>query len=73
MRVAELIEVLRDRNPEDEVRIGDQLEAGPYEHYPVGGVYKGTHREVILCSNPDARSTEEPTGTDHDLLVLWRP
>jgi len=73
MKVHELAAVLRAASPEAEVRIGDQLEAGPYEHIQVGGVFKGTAGEVILCADPDAPSQDEPTGIDHDMPVLWKP
>ncbi len=56
-----------------EIRIGDQVESGPYLNAAVGGVFKGTNGEVILCANDDDQWREEATGIDHDLPVLWKP
>jgi hypothetical protein len=73
MKVRELLEVLKASNQDAEVRVGDQLEAGPYANIPVGGVYLGSKSEVIICADPDAPMTDEPTGVDHDLPWLWKP
>ena len=79
MKVIELYHVLRSvinanvDAGENEIRIGDQVESGPYLHASVGGVFKGTQGEIILCANDDDQWREEPTGVDHDLPVLWKP
>lgn len=70
----QLLETMIHNDPavmHSSVRIGDQIEAGPYEHTPVGGIYRGTDGEVIICADPDAESKEEATGIDHGLPVLW--
>jgi len=70
MRVNELIEILetfRVSNPE--VRIGDQIEAGPYEHFGIVGLWKGEQGTIILCGNPDEEGYDESPLTE--LPKLW--
>lgn len=78
MKVLELYHLLRSvinanvDNGEKEIRIGDQIEAGPYSHSPVGGVYLGTWGEVIICADPDTPATDEESMHEN-LPVLWAP
>lgn len=58
---------------EMDIRIGDQVESGPYLHSAVGGIFKGTDGDIILCANDDDDWSEEETGIDHELPVLWSP
>lgn len=79
MKVIELYHLLRTviaanvENGQKQIRIGDQNESGPYEHAPVGGVFRGTDSEVIICADPDADWDEEETGIGHELPTLWSP
>ena len=84
MKLSELMTVLaeirlRTVPPQDpEVRIGDQVESGPYLHAPVGGVFEGAKGSVILCANDDAEWHDEVGGAYIDLAempelpVLWK-
>jgi hypothetical protein len=77
MRLSDLLKLLQqyredvsgtdDENPE--IRIGDQLEAGPYEHYPLGGIWQGEKGEIILVAHPDADGLEE--SPHKELPKLW--
>lgn len=53
-----------------DIRIGDQIESGPYEHGSVVGIYRGTDGDVIVCGGDDWE--EEETGFD-ELPVVWSP
>jgi hypothetical protein len=59
-----------------EVRIGDQVESGPYLHARIGGVFRSHNgRDIILTANDDEvwYDEEANTGRDDELEVLWRP
>ena len=80
MTLYELYEILAPiltdpirKSEEIQIRIGDQVESGPYLHASVGGVFRGTDGSIILCANDDEQWHEEATGIDHNLPVLWRP
>jgi hypothetical protein len=73
MKASQLIRVLMEIPADAEIRIGDQVESGPYLNAAVGGVFKGTDGSVILCADDDDQWREEPTGIDHNLPVLWTP
>ena len=70
MTVAELLAALQTLDPGQDVRVGDQLEAGPYEHSSVGGAWR-VACGIVLCANPDAELVEEDPGIE--LPCLWRP
>lgn len=72
MKVGELLFVLKGLPRDVEVRIGDQIEAGPYSHVKVGAVFKGAGEVVIICGDPDGEWFEEAQGVDHDLPVIWK-
>lgn len=77
MTAAELIRVLMTLPHNAHIRIGDQLEAGPYSHASVGGVWQGVDGDVILCANDDEEWKDEHVvleGESTDPLpVLWSP
>lgn len=73
---------LMDKHGKDvEVRIGDQIELGPYSHDRVGGVWTnqpdnagGVHY-VILCAE-DTNWQDEFEGdikSDDELPLVWKP
>ena len=69
MNVRELIDVLAAIDPDMEVRIGDQIESGPYSHTSVGGIWRGAKGAVIVCGNPDDEWVNE--STDEALPGIW--
>ena len=81
MNVRELFEVLErlvaadPRNWKKEIRIGDQIESGPYLHASVGGVFRGEEGQIIICANDDDRWKDESvTLQDGQVLsTLWKP
>jgi len=83
-----LLELMEKHGKDVEVRIGDQIEAGPYSHDRVGGVW--TNREdnaggvhyVILCAEDSDWEDEIELGTaamiggpspGEELPLLWKP
>ena len=55
---------------ERDIRLGDQIESGPYMHSSVGGLWLGSDGSLILSHNDDeAWKTEE----DPTLIALWQP
>lgn len=60
---------------EREVRIGDQIESGPYLHASVGGVWRGRNNEVVFCANDDEQWQDDAAGyhPDFELEKLWIP
>ena len=81
MTVQELIAVLGNLSADMEVRIGDQLDLGPYSHDRVGGVWTsrpnhaGDIQYVILCAE-DANWQDEFEGdikSDDELPMVWMP
>lgn len=81
MKVQELIEVLGQLAPDMEVRVGDQIELGPYSHDRVGGVWTsrpnnaGDIQYVILCAE-DTNWQEEFDGAitvEDELPLVWMP
>ncbi len=79
-----LLELMEKHGKDVEVRIGDQIEAGPYSHDRVGGVW--TNREdhvggvhyVILCADDsqwhdEIELTEEFVSDRDELPLLWKP
>ena len=85
MKVLELIDLLGKYSPDTEIRIGDQIEAGPYLHQEVGGVWTdrpGSRGEVgcvILCANDDNNlwkdESEDPAfpNVEDELPLIWKP
>lgn len=81
MTVQELIAVLGNLSADMEVRIGDQLDLGPYSHDRVGGVWTsrpnhaGDIQYVILCAE-DTNWQDEFEGdikSDDELPLVWMP
>ena len=75
LTVKALMDILSGLPESAEIRIGDQLEAGPYDHLPVGGVWTNHQSadspsvvRVILCGNVDEEDWYEEDVT---LPVLW--
>lgn len=69
MKVATLITLLKALPAEAEIRIGDQIEAGPYSNAEVGGIWlsapvNGSSERVILCANDDAPWLDEAGSLD---------
>jgi hypothetical protein len=58
-----------------EIRVGDQVESGPYLNASVGGVFQGRKGDVILCANDDEVWQDEAAGfhPDYELEKLWTP
>jgi hypothetical protein len=89
MTVIELMELLKTQPADAEVRIGDQIEGGPYSNAPVGGVWtsppdrNGSIERVILCANDDTRWLDEcddpyahvTGGADAggNIVNVWKP
>jgi hypothetical protein len=70
VNVRELIEVLATIAPDTEVRIGDYLEAGPYTHTTVGGIWR-VEDGIVVCANPDDEWTAE--SAKETLEIIWAP
>jgi hypothetical protein len=68
VKVRELIDLLATIDPDMEVRIGDYLEAGPYAHTSIGGIWR-VEDGIVMCANPDDEWTEE--NSDRALPVIW--
>jgi hypothetical protein len=79
-----LLGLMDQHGKEVEVRIGDQIEAGPYFHASVGGVWTdrtgsgGEVTKVILCANDDDPWTsecDEPVFpvSGEELPLIWKP
>ena len=81
MTALELIDLLGGFHPDTEVRIGDQIEQGPYLHQAVGGVWKllddeSGVRGIVLCASDDDLWKEEFTIEDEEapeLPQVWKP
>lgn len=88
MNVQTLINLLvdlADKHGNDvEVRIGDQIEDGPYSHDRVGGVWTnrpdnaGGIQYVVLCAEDTQWHDELVYGDDfipaqHEMPLLWKP
>lgn len=87
MTVADLIKLCVSLHPDTEVRIGDQIEAGPYSNASVGGVWtsppdrNGEVERVILCANDDAPWLDEcddpyshvTSGEVGNIVNVWKP
>ncbi len=67
-----IVESLNVYHPDTEIRIGDQLECGPYLNASVGGVYLSTDNErLVICANDDETWKEEVS--ERDMETLWAP
>lgn len=57
-----------------EVRIGDQVESGPYLNASLGSIFKGRNGDLILCANDDEVWKDEAAGyhPDFELDRVWR-
>lgn len=79
MKVRELHELtarmMVTGNGDQEVRVGDQIESGPYLHASVGGVWEGKKGDLIICPNDDSQWQDESAELqDGEALgVLWKP
>lgn len=85
MNVQELIVLLSQYPTDTEVRIGDQIEAGPYLHQEIGGAWtdrpgsRGGVSCVILCANDTSNlwkdESEDPQfpSEDEELPLIWKP
>lgn len=79
MKVSELHALLARvlvNGKDPEIRVGDQIESGPYLHASVGGVFEGTGGDIILCGNDDDQWKDESVSDsddDPELPVLWQP
>jgi len=76
MTVGELLDALQglhiDRRAE--IRIGEQVEGGPYLHASVGGVWIGNEGDIIICANDDEVWKDEyAMNPEKELQVLWAP
>jgi hypothetical protein len=63
-------------NGDADIRIGDQVESGPYLHASVGGAFLARNgKDIILTANDDKVWQDEAAGyhSDYELEVLWRP
>jgi len=77
-----LLELMDKHGKDVEVRIGDQIEAGPYYHDRVGGVWSnrpdnaGGVYYVILCAEDTDWKEEADNATPEEgdeLPLLWKP
>lgn len=77
MKASELIRVLMEQPYDVEIRVGDQVESGPYLHASVGGIFKGSKGEVVICANDDEVWKDEIAGFDPEQVperpVIWKP
>lgn len=76
MTVGELLDLLQGQHIDRraQLRVGDQVESGPYLHASVGGVYKGRDGEIVICANDDQQWTDEyAKAPDSELECLWAP
>jgi hypothetical protein len=76
MTVGELLDLLQGQHIDRraQLRIGDQVESGPYLHASIGGVFAGSEGSVILTANDDEVWTDESAfNPDVELKVLWAP
>jgi hypothetical protein len=72
----QLLETMIHLDPssmQKEVRIGDQIESGPYLHASVGGVWRGRKGEVVIAANDDEVWKDESAGyhPDFELERIW--
>lgn len=63
-------------NGDKEVRIGEQIESGPYLNAGLASIYRSTRGGVIICANDDEQWFDETTGIDSPTSVdpldmLW--
>ncbi len=70
-----LLGIMEEHGKEVEIRIGDQIEAGPYSHDRVGGVWEskpdgGDHCIILCAEDTNWRDVEV---SSHALPVLWTP
>jgi hypothetical protein len=75
-QVLELLVRADARNWDKEIRVGDQVESGPYLHASVGGIFQGSQGQVIICGNDDDQWKDEAAaagGIAAELPVLWQP
>ena len=78
MNISQLRNLIALLPGDAEVRIGDQIEAGPYLHQEVGGVWRsldngGGHRAVILCAGDSDLWKSEELQPPDVLPLLWKP
>ena len=83
MMVMDLIALLNHLPMNAEIRIGDQIEAGPYLHQAPGGVWVkkdpngAVVKSVILCAGDDDLWTDETINTAGTraakLPIIWLP
>lgn len=71
MKTRELINLLMSQAHDADVRIGDQVESGPYLHASVGGVWRNGSGDVILTANDDKVWKDESAGGEVE--VIWQP
>jgi hypothetical protein len=80
MNVRELIEVLGQLPADTEVRLGDQLEEGPYFHDRVGSIWTdrpnnaGDIRYVMICAEDTDWRAETDSGKlmeGDELPIIW--
>jgi hypothetical protein len=70
VNVRELVALLSKIDPDREVRIGDQIESGPYSHTSVGGVWR-IDAGIVMCASPDDEWVSE--STDEAPPIVWTP
>ena len=77
-----LLPIMEAHGKDVEIRIGDQIECGPYSHDKVGGVWTdrpdsgGVIQSVILCAEDSEWRDEADNGIPgegDELPLLWKP
>lgn len=72
MKASELIRVLMEAPHDAEIRIGDQIESGPYLHASVGGAWRGKLGAIILCAADD-EVWEDEAAAERTVEQIWKP
>lgn len=69
----ELCQAFEDRGlGERDIRLGDQIESGPYLHASVGGIFESPECNLIVCANDDEVWRDE-TAKVSELKAVWPP
>jgi len=65
------IQIMEQYDPEAEVRVGDQIECGPYMNASVGGIFRSRDsKRFVICANDDEQWKEEEVL---EMETVWVP